>query len=581
MTIALYGIALGGGITIGNAYILDQDIDNAIHHYLEKNEIAAEINRFENAVKETRRELELLRGSIPLNAPAELGAFLSLNIMMLGDSQISGAPIKIISTEECNAEWAIKLQANKLASQFDDMDDEYLKERKYDVIKVLERIFKNLAGNKFEWTDNSKLGRGILIVNDLSPADLINFKNSNFSGFITEIGSLTSHTAIVGRNLEIPAVVGVSYARQLIRDQDLIIVDGIDGVLIINPDKIILNQYKKKQKKWLNSKAKLNEIVKYKTKTLDKVEVEILANIDTLEDISEVKQNNVAGIGLFRSEFLFLAADGNLASEDEQFEVYYKIAKVMRKKPVTIRTADLGVDKNPSWNTIQGEIINPALGLTGIRLSLSDHPFFRIQLRAILRASYYGNIQVMFPMISSSWELKQAVNQLEYAKEELLEEKIPFNPKIKIGAMIEVPSAALAIKNILSIVDFISIGTNDLIQFLLAIDRNDEMVNYLYNPLHPAVLKIILHIIKNCNRKDIPVSICGEIAGDPSLTRILLGMGLRRFSMYNPSILNVKNVILNTDIAKITPIVNKIIKTENIERIEEFVHKLNLDLNLY
>lgn len=581
MTIALYGIALGGGITIGNAYILDQDIDNAIHHSLEKNEIKGEISRFEEAVKETRRELELLRGSIPPDAPAELGAFLSLNIMMLGDSQISGAPIKIIKTEECNAEWAIKLQADKLSSQFDEIDDEYLKDRKYDVIQVLERIFKNLAGNKFEWGDSSKLGRGILIANDLSPADLIHFKNSNFSGFVTEIGSLTSHTAIIGRNLEIPAVVGVGYARQLIRDEELIIADGIDGVLIINPEKAILKEYKRRQKEWLKSKVKLHAIVKQRTKTLDGSRVEILANIDTFEDVNEVKQNNVAGIGLFRSEFLFLASDNNLASEDEQFEAYYKIAKSMKNLPITIRTADLGADKNPSWNIPQGEIMNPALGLTGIRLSLADQPLFRTQLRAILRASYYGNIQIMFPMISSSWELKQAINQLEYAKEELLEEKIPFNAKIKIGAMIEVPSAALAIKNILAMVDFISIGTNDLIQFLLAIDRNDETVNYLYNPLHPAVLKIIVHIIKNCNKVNIPVSICGEIAGDTRLTRILLGIGLRKFSMYNPNILSVKNIILNTNLKTITPLVNKILKTENIEQIEELVEQLNADLNLY
>jgi phosphotransferase system enzyme I (PtsI) len=576
MSIILHGIELGGGIAIGEAYIIDKNLDDVTHHTLEEAEIPAEVAKFEEALRQTRRELELLRGNIPLNAPAELGAFLSLNIMMLGDSQISQVPIRIIQEEQCNVEWAIKLQADNLARQFDDMTDEYLKERKHDVIQVLERIFKNLEGNKFDWEEDGKLERGILVSHDLSPADLVNFKDSNFSGFITEIGSLTSHTAIVGRNLDIPAIVGVGYARQLIRDDELIIVDGIQGVLIINPDPLILEEYKKRQRQWLDAKAKLYEIRKEQTVTKDGVAVELLANIENADDIDDVKYNNAAGIGLFRSEFLFLAKPNHMASEDEQFEAYAKVARAMKKLPVTIRTADLGADKNPSWNIEPSEAMNPALGLTGIRLSLADQAFFRTQLRAILRASVYGNIQIMFPMISSSWELKQAIHQLNYVKEELLEEQIAFNPEIKVGAMIEVPAAAFAIKGILSMVDFISVGTNDLIQYLLAIDRNDESVNYLYNPLHPAVLKLLLHIIRSANRAGVPVSICGEMAGNIRLTRLLLGMGLRKFSMFSGNLLNIKNVILNTDINHIMTIVGKILKTENIEKIEELVEELNL-----
>ena len=578
MSITIHGIGLGGGVTIGNAYILDKNLDDVTAHKLEKHEIKAEVLRFTDAVIQTRREFELLKTNIPKTAPAELGSFLSLSIMMLSDSKISKAPIDIITEEECNAEWAIKLQADNLERQFDEMEDAYLKERKHDVIQVLERIFKNLEGNKFDWDNASKLEQGILVVHDLSPADLVHFKNSNFSGFLSEVGSLTSHTVIIGRNLDIPAIVGATHARQIIREDDLIILDGVQGVLIINPDKIILEEYKQRQQQWLASKALLYKIRKDEAITKDGITVDLMANIDGTSDINEVTYSNAVGVGLFRSEFLFLSNEDNLCSEDEQFENYVRIARAMKDLPVIIRTADLGADKNPSWNSNIGAS-NPALGLTGIRLALVEQSFFRTQIRAILRASEFGNVQMMFPMISSSWELKQALNQVGYAKEELTNEGYSFNPDIKIGAMIEIPSAALAIKGILSQVDFISIGTNDLIQYLLAMDRNDESVNYLYNPLHPAVLKVLLHIIKSANRASIPVSICGEMAGDVDLTRLLLGMGLRKFSMHPANILNIKRVILNTDLSEITNTVSKILKAENIERIEELVDELNSDLN--
>lgn len=576
--IAIHGIGLGGGIAIGHAYVLDKNLDDATAHTLEPHEVDSEILRFKTAVQETRHELESLRRNIPSNAPAELGAFLSLSIMMLGDSQISQAPLNIITEEECNAEWAIKLQADKLSRQFDEMEDEYLKERKHDVVQVLERVFKNLEGNHFDWDEDGKLEQGILVTHDLSPADLVHFKDSNFSGFLTEVGSLTSHMVIIGRNLDIPAIVGATHARQLISDDELIIIDGIQGVLIINPDSVVLEEYKLRQQNWLDSKAKLYEIRSQQTVTKDGVIVDLLANIDGDSDVADVINSNAAGVGLYRSEFLFLASTDHLCSEEDQFQAYTKIAKAMNPLPVVIRTADLGADKNPDWNNEYNAALNPALGLTGIRLSLVEQSFFRTQLRALLRASHYGDIQVMFPMISSSWELKQVIHQLDYAKSELESEGIPFNPDMKVGAMIEIPSAALAIKSILSQVDFISIGTNDLLQYLLAMDRNDEAVNYLYNPLHPAVLKILLHIIKSANRSGVPVSICGEMAGDLNLIRLLLGMGLRKFSMHPGNILKIKQAILNTDLSKVSTIVSKIMKTENIDRISELVSEINIDL---
>lgn len=581
MSIVLHGFGLGGGIAIGQAYILDKDLDDVAEFTLELNEIDSELKRFEDALSMTRKELEYLRSSIPSGAPAELGAFLSLSIMMLSDSQISKAPLEIIKKESCNAEWAIKLQADNLSKQFDEMDDEYLKERKSDVVQVLERIFKNLEGNRFDWEDGGKLEKGILVTRDLSPADLVHFKDSNFSGFITDFGSLTSHTAIIGRNLDIPAVVGVGNGRQLIHDEEIIIIDGIQGVIIVNPDQLVLAEYKKRKKELQESRLKLRAIRKNETITKDGVSVELLANIEVPSDVEDVKYNNAMGIGLFRSEFLFLGSENHFATEEQQFDAYLQVMKAMKKLPVTIRTADLGSDKNPSWNAVHGDSENPALGLTGIRLSLAEQGFFRSQLRAILRASHYGNMQIMFPMISSAWELKQAIHQLDLAKEELREENIPFDENIKIGSMIEIPAAALSIRSILSLVDFVSIGTNDLIQYTLAIDRNDEAVNYLYDPLHPAVLTIIEHIINAANKKNIPVSICGEMAGNVKLTRLLLGMGLRKFSMYSSNILNVKNIILNSDIGEISSKVSKILRTENREKIYELLDKLNEGLNLY
>lgn len=581
MSISLHGIGLGGGIAIGQAYILDKGLDDVILHTLEENEIILEIARFEEAVRNTRKELEYLRGSIPSGAPAELGAFLSLNIMMISDSQISQAPLDIIRQESCNAEWAIKLQASYLSRQFDEMEDEYLKERKNDVTQVLERIFKNLEGNKFDWDNEGKLERGILVTKDLSPADLVQFKESNFAGFVTDFGSLTSHTAIIGRNLDIPSVVGVANARQLVRDEEIIIVDGIQGVVIINPDSLVLTEYRKRKKEWQESRQKLKAIRKEETITKDGVSVELLANIELPSDVDDVKYSNAAGVGLFRSEFLFLGNENHLSPEDEQFEAYYKVAKEMRKKPVTIRTADLGSDKNPLWNAAHGNSENPALGLTGIRLSLAEQGFFRTQLRAILRASVYGKIQIMFPMISSAWELKQAINQLDHAKDELRNEDIPFDEDIKIGTMIEIPAAAISIKSILGMIDFISIGTNDLIQYVIAIDRNDKAVSYLYDPLHPAVLELIFSVIRAADKAVKPVSICGEMAGNVKLTRLLLGLGLRKFSMYSSNILSVKNAILNSDIKEISVIVNKILKTDNREKIYELLDKLNEGLDLF
>lgn len=575
MSIVLHGIGLGGGIAINQAYILDKSLADAVQVTLEKNEVAKEIIRFEQAVRDTHQELNALRINIPSDAPSELSVFLSLSIMMLKDKQISETPIEIIQKKHCNSEWAIKVQTNRLVAQFEAMDDPYLKERSHDIVQIFERIFKNLDGNKFDWQKNTILEESILIAHDLSPVDLLNFKSSNFKGFITDIGSKTSHTAIIGRNLDIPAVLGVYNARQLIREAELVIVDGDNGIVIINPNKVILAQYRQIQKNKSKSKRKLKSINKQSSITKDGVEIELLANIESPNDLNEVIQSNAQGIGLFRSEFLFLNTYNHLADEHEQFLAYKKVIEEMAPKVVTIRTADLGTDKNPMWNTHYGKSANPALGISGIRLSLAEHDLFSTQLRAILRASHYGKAQIMFPMISSAWEVKQSIETIEEIKHQLREENIPFDENIKIGSMIEVPAAAIAIKPILNLVDFISIGTNDLIQYTLAVDRNYESLNYLYDSAHPAILQLIWHVFKSAKRVNLPVSICGEMAGDCQMTRLLLGLGLRKFSTHPLNIAKIKNIIINSNITEIMPTIARIMRTEERKKIEMLLEILN------
>jgi len=576
MTIVIHGLALGSGITINSAHIIDNEIDNAVNHYLELEDVDNEIIRFQEALVQTKDELELLKSSLSKRESHELINFVALSIAMLNDEQISVIPQNLIKELQCNAEWAIKIQADNISMQFDEMDDEYLQERKYDVINVLEKVYRNLDGNRLDFSEIKKFKNKILVCHNMTPTDLVDLKKLNFSGFVIENSSTTSHASIVGRNLDIPSIVGASSARQVINNGDLIILDGTQGVLIINPDKLILTEYKHRLKQWKLEKRKLKYIINQPCVTLDNAKVDILVNIDQVNQISELNEINPAGVGLYRSEFLYLNNDDHDCSEDEQFKNYYKITKLLKKLPVLIRTADFSSDKTPVWYENR-QNNNPALGLTGIRLSLAEENLFRTQLRAILRASHYGNIQVLFPMISSSWELKQVITHLEYVKEELIANNIKFNSKIKLGVMIEVPSAALAIKEILKLVDFVSIGTNDLLQYLLAVDRNNEHVSYLYNPLHPAVIKLIKYIIVQCNQYNVDVSLCGEMAADINLTKLLLGLGLRKFSVNTSSVLNIKQIILNTNIEKMKPVINKILRTEDLSKLSLLVDQLNDD----
>ncbi|MFC3624718.1 phosphoenolpyruvate--protein phosphotransferase [Vogesella amnigena] len=574
MSIILHGVPIGGGIAIGRAHLLTQSMDDVVHLALDDDEIPAEQARFDIAVRDTRKQLEMLWGTIPENAPAELGAFLSLHIMLLSDPTISREPRELVESQRCNAEWALKLQCDTLVAQFDAIEEDYLRERKHDVLQVIERIFKNLGGHSTELQIAEDLDEDtILVAHDLSPADMVYFKEANVAAFVTDVGGATSHTAILGRSLDLPSVIALHHARELVREEEMIIVDGQQGVLIIDPPVTVLAEYRRRQRNWVEARRKLSSIRKTDAITRDGTPIELLANIELPQDAANVLDSGAVGVGLFRSEFLFLGRD-SLPSEDEQYSAYRAVAEAMRGAPVTVRTMDLGADKNPRWLG-HGSAENPALGLTGIRLCLAEPLMFRGQLRALLRASCHGKIRILFPMINSLSELKQALAQLEYAKSELREEGLAFEQEVEVGAMIEIPSAALVVGSLLKHVDFLSIGTNDLIQYTLAIDRNDDSVSHLYDPVHPAVLKLISHTIKTATKAGKPVSVCGEMAGDARLTRLLLGMGLRRFSMHPANLLQVKQNVLDAHLDEVGPHAARILRSEDPDKIADLLQQLN------
>lgn len=576
MSITLQGIGIGGGIAIGQAHVLSKTNLEIAYYQVAPADLPAEVARYEEAIRRTRKEMEMLWGSIPDNAPTELGAFLSLHIMLLNDHALSKDPIALIEREHCNAEWALKRQLDELLAQFEDIEEEYLRERRTDVKQVAERIFKALAGHDgllHPPADPEQGHNSILVAHDLSPADMVLFKDSRYLAFITDAGGPTSHTAILARSLDLPSVLALRHARELIREDETIIVDGIHGVVIVAPDAQTLSEYLERQRLWRHEQKALQDIRTRPAITQDGHSVELFANIELPEDTQHALENGADGIGLFRSEFLFLRED-DLPTEDEQFEAYRGVAQMLEGRPVIIRTLDLGKDKIPKWHEVS-DAPNPALGQTGIRLCLAEPQVFRTQLRAILRASVYGNIKLLLPMLSQIHEVRQTRRHLEEIKAQLREENVPFAENIQLGGMIEVPAAAVAVAQFLNYLDFISIGTNDLIQYSLAVDRNDDEVSHLYDPLHPAVLQLVSHVVSTADRMGKPVSMCGEMAGDPQLSRLLLGLGLRRYSMLPIQLLKVKQQLLSVDLSKIRPIVERILAAEDAEQMRAMLAEIN------
>lgn len=573
MSFSMHGVPVSGGIAIGHAHLVSHALLEVAHYIVPKDLIPQEMKRFEQAVQTVRDDLETIRQQLPATAPSELASFINTHLMILADRTISEVPAETIARELCNAEWALKQQMDDLVEQFEQIDDEYLRERKQDVVQVVERVIKVLLGHPSQVPVQQQESAIVLVAHDLSPADAIQFKQHKFAAFITDVGGATSHTAILARSLNIPSIVALQRSRGLIRDGELIIVDGNQGVVVVSPDRDTLAEYRLRQDQWELEQQKLKRIKSTKAVTLDGTPVELHANIEVPDDVVKAKAAGATGVGLYRTEFLFMNRR-DMPDEEEQYQAYRKVAEAMKGMPVTIRTLDLGADKEMNPDTVRS-CTNPALGLRAIRLCLSEPLIFHTQLRAILRASHYGNIRILIPMLSNLTELRQSLQMVERAKISLRKQDIPYKENIKIGGMIEVPAAALCAEAFAKELDFLSIGTNDLIQYTLAIDRTDDTVSHLYNPLHPAVLSLVESTIRACQRQDKSVSVCGEMAGDPALTRLLLGFGLRQFSMHPAQMLAVKRQVLQSDVPNLTPVARKILGNQDIDRIEPLLQKLN------
>ena len=574
MSFTLHGLAVSHGIAIGHAHLVSHALLEVEHYVLPGRYVDEEVVRFDEAVAEVQGELDTLMAGTDAGAPAELTAFIDLHQMLLADPMLIETTRDQIRERRCNAEWALVQQMEHVVEQFEQIEDEYLRERKADVVQVVERVLKVLMGHPGHPPRHGRGEQLIVVAHDLSPADTIQFKQLKIGGFITDLGGATSHTAIVARSLAIPAVVGLHHARELIREDDMLIVDGTRGVLIVDPDARVLEEYRLRKSAVELERAKLKRLKKARAATLDGAEVELAANIELPGDVAQARAVEAAGVGLFRTEFLFLNRDG-MPGEEEQYEAYRSVAEAMNGRPVVIRTLDIGADKN--LRGVERLEANPALGQRAIRYCLAEPQVFLAQLRAILRASHHGRVRILVPMLAHAHEIEQTLALIGQAKEQLRGRGQPFDEGIEVGGMIEIPAAALALGVFLKKLDFLSIGTNDLIQYTLAIDRTDEAVAHLYDPLHPAVLRLIAQTLEAGQRAGLPVAVCGEMAGDPQLTRLLLGMGLRQFSMHPAQILEVKQEVLRSDLARLRRQVARLLATDDPAKLRQKLERLNAE----
>lgn len=575
MPFALHGIPVSRGVAIGRAHLLAPAALDVSHYLVDEDRLEDEVLRLRHARTAVRAELAALKRDLPRDAPEEMGAFLDVHAMILDDEMLSREAERLIRERRYNAEWALTTRLEDLMRQFDEIEDEYLRERKADIEQVVERILKVLAGAPVlapapvpaVAADGQPAPGVVVVAHDISPADMLQFRHTVFHGFVTDLGGRTSHTAIVARSLDIPAAVGVQNASELIRQDDWIIIDGDAGLVIVDPTPIILEEYRHRQSERALENKRLQRLRHTPAVTLDGIEIDLLANIEMAEDASAALAAGAVGVGLFRSEFLFMNRRGELPGEDEQFEAYRAAVEAMRGLPVTIRTIDIGADK-PLLDFRDGRdgrgeeyetALNPALGLRAIRWSLSEPAMFLTQLRALLRASAFGPVRLLFPMLAHAREIDQTLELVARAKHELDQRGVAYDPCLKVGAMIEIPAAVLLLPLFLRRMDFLSIGTNDLIQYTLAIDRADNAVAHLYDPLHPAVLQLIARTIREANHAGVPVAVCGEMAGDPAMTRLLLGMGLREFSMHPAQLLRVKQEILHADCGRLEGLVEQVL----------------------
>jgi phosphoenolpyruvate-protein phosphotransferase (PTS system enzyme I) len=572
MSFQVFGIAVSRGVAIGRAVLVASSRVDVAHYFVAPNEVQPEIERLLRARDAVVRELETLKNDLPYDAPHELAALLDVHLMLLHDEALTGSASQWIVERHYNAEWALSAQLEVLARQFDEMEDDYLRERKADLEQVVERVLRALAEEQGDTptpvTPRDFAGEDplLLVAADIAPADMIQFKRSVFRGFITDIGGKTSHTAIVARSMDIPAVVGTREASRLIMQDDWVIIDGDAGTVIVNPSPIVLEEYRFRQRQSELERARLARLRHTPAVTLDGEHVELHANIEMPADAHAAVESGATGVGLFRSEFLFMNRDGELPSEDEQFLAYKAAVEAMQGMPVTIRTVDVGADKpldRLTVNELRHEhVLNPAMGLRAIRWSLAEPSMFRQQLRAIYRASAFGKVRLLIPMVAHLSEVRQIVETIKRVQQQLTDAGHAYT-RVELGVMIEIPAAAVMLPLLLRHVDFVSIGTNDLIQYTLAIDRADEAVAHLYDPWHPAVLQLISQSIAQARAAGKGVSVCGEMAGDPEFTELLLAMGLRSFSMHPSQIPAVKQRVLRADSQRLAAALPRVLDSED------------------
>jgi phosphotransferase system enzyme I (PtsI) len=584
LSFTLHGIPVTNGIAIGRALRIAPSVMDVNHYLISEGSEQSEQKRLLDAFQVVRQELKTLRAGLPEAAPEEMAAFLDVHGMILADPTLTERPLELIQKKRYNAEWALATQLENVLEQFAEIEDAYLRERAADIRQVVERVMKVLHLGEDHQTigafyktvsENRELSEVIVVAHDISPPDMLRFKELAFGGFVTDLGGKTSHTAIVARSLDIPAAVGVRSASELIRQDDWLIIDGDRGIVIVDPSPFILEEYRHLQSARKLEKKKLLRLKHTPTVTVDGQHIDLMANVEMPDDAAMALDSGAVGIGLFRSEFLFMNRQGQMPDEEEQFWAYRKTAEAMKGLPVSIRTIDIGADKPLDVKDNGGTNYLSPLGLRAIRWSLSEPEMFLIQIRAILRASVFGKIKILIPMLAHAQEIDQTLELIQAAKNQLEAESISFDPGIQVGAMIEIPAAALALPLFIRRLDFLSIGTNDLIQYTLAIDRADNSVAHLYDPLHPAVLRLIAGIIKDAKSAQMPVSVCGEMAGDASMTRVLLGMGLTDFSLHFKQLLSVKQEILRSDTKQLKLAVDSLLAAIEPEDIQAAFLKIN------
>ena len=562
MTISLQGVSVSRGVAIGQVHIVQRDQLDVHEYKIRKTQLDDEILRFNDAIALSRQQLRAIRDHIPVSTSVDISAFLDTHLLMLEDVTLAEEPKRIIKERLCNAEWALKLQRDALVNVFNEMADSYLSTRRDDVDHVVNRILRVLLNQKplLHEVPNNNIKNRIIIADDLTPSDTVLMQHYGIAAFATEYGGPTSHTAILARSLGIPAIIGLHNAHRFIKNDDMVIVDGSTGVVLVDPDRSTKSYYEKSKRDEKRYYVSLGKLKNAPTQSKDGISIMLMANIELPKDFESVRDVGAKGVGLYRTEFLYMNRE-TPPDEEEHYETYLNVLKALRGLPLTIRTLDLGADKqvDGAGNQTGHVRSNPALGLRAIRLCLKEPELFRPQLRAMLRASAHGPVRIMIPMLTNIQEMQQVLQMIDDLKKELDNQLIKYDTDIKIGGMIEVPAAAICADIFAKKLDFLSIGTNDLIQYTMAIDRVNDEVNYLYDPLHPAVLRLIKTTIDAGKKAGIPVSMCGEMAGEKEHTQLLLGLGLREFSVHTSALLEVKKIINNTDISELKTLTKKVL----------------------